>query len=75
MKALSRHGLKTSDGVLWCLAPGHFIVDPLGPVCWGVGPPGIRPAPTHIPDTQKVFCLEALLAPSETSTMSESSRY
>ena len=30
---------QTSEGVLWCLAPGWFIVDPLGSVCWGMGPP------------------------------------
>lgn len=31
---MSRHGYKTSWGVLWCLAP---IVEPLGPVMSGVG--------------------------------------
>ena len=41
---VSRHGLRTSEGVLWCLTSGRFIVDPLGPAWWGVVPPWTRPA-------------------------------
>ena len=47
---LPRHRLKTSESDLCCLAPGHFIVHPLGPVCWGLGPSWIRPAPAHLTD-------------------------
>ena len=50
---LLRHGLTFSEGVLWCSAPGHFIVDPLGPVCWGVLLPSwIRPARARLRDAR-----------------------
>ena len=59
---LWRHGLKTSEGVLWCLAPEPFTGAPLGPLCLVVGPPWIRPALHVLQMLDQIYCVPQSVA-------------